>query len=230
MKENQQRQRLHAPFADDAEYLQAEYAWLAVRCRRIAAERMLRDVQDDNKGVPPTTAGTRELRCRMLELKEQEREAREGIDERLDTHRRDPVAVQLGLDEICDEYGLSQKERTILLTLSIPGIGRSIAEEILGDFMSCYGGLTVEDAIRILDPSGVADWLWLRSFLRPEGGLLRENLTSLRLSGEPSCPDTFLSADVRISIPAMARITGDDGLLFETELLAPADEVGGEEE
>jgi len=128
---------------------------------------------------------------------------------------------------MCQEYCLSQQERTILLALSIPAIGRSIAEDVLGDVMSCYGSLTVEDAIRILDPTSISDWLQFRSLLRPDGKLLQENLISLVLSGEPSFPDTFISADVRITIPALARITGDEGLLFETELPALAGEQAG---
>jgi hypothetical protein len=224
MKERQQGQRHRALIADDAEYLHAEYSWLAVISRRLSAERMLRDVLKDDNAVPPSTPGTREMRGRVMELREEERETRQEIDGRLAAHRQDPGAVQLGLDEMCEEYGLCQEERTILLALSIPAIGRSIAEELLGDIISCYGSLTVEDVIRILDPNCVSDWLRFRSFLRPDGRLLQENLISLVLSGEPSFPDTFIAADVRITIPALTRMTGDEGLLFETELPAFAEE------
>ena len=219
----------YSPFGDDPSYLQSEFAWLTVRCRRLSAERMLRDVLKDNRDLPPGTPGTREQRCRVVELREQEKEAREEIDGRLATHREDPAAVELGLDEICNEHGLSHQERTILLTLSVPAIGRSIAEEVLGDLMSLYAGATVEDIIRILDPTSISDWLQFRSLLRPEGTLLQENLISLVLSGEPSFPDTFIAADVRITIPALTRMTGDEGLLFETELPAFAEEQEGGE-
>lgn len=229
MKLNQRGQRIRVPLSD-ADCLESEYAWLSVRCRRLSAEQMLWDLLRDDKELPPSAHGSRELRCRVIELREQEREAREEIDGRLVTHRKDPGAMQLGLDEMCQEYCLSQEERTILLALSIPAIGRSIAEEVMGDLMSCYAGVTVEDVIRILDPAGVADWLRFRSLLRPDGKLLQEGLVSLVLSGEPSFADTFIGSDVRITIPALTRMTGDEGLLFETDRQAFAEEhTGGED-
>jgi len=229
MRNRQAQTPDHVPFRDDPSYLETEYSWLAVRCRRIVAERMLRDLLKDNRGLPPGTPGTREQRCRVIELREEEAEARKEIDTRLQARWRDPDAEELGLDELCEEYGLSQEERTILLVLSVPAIGRSIAEEVLGDLISCYGCLTVEDVIRSLDPTGVSDWLQFRSLLRPDGKLLQAELISLVVSGEPSFADTFINADVRISIPAVTRITGDEGLLFETELPAFAEKLGGED-
>jgi hypothetical protein len=72
----------------------------------------------------------------------------------------------------------------------------------------------------LLGPAGVADWIHYRSFLRPGEKLVQAGLISLVLSGEATAPDTFISADVRLTIPAFTRLVGDEQILFETELPA----------
>ena len=231
MKEGRSQQTEHIPFKDDPAYLQAEFAWLNIRARRIAAERTLRDgVRDEQDGRDgrPGSVGSRELRRILEALKRQESEARDVIDARLILQRGNPAALELGLDEICDEHGLGDQERTILLALCIPAIGQCVAEEVLGDLISCYGSLTVEDLIRLLGPAGVADWLSYRSFFRPDGKLVQAGLISLVLSGEPTAPDTYISADVQLTIPAFTRLVGDEQILFETELPELGDSLAGE--
>ena len=213
----------HVPYADDATYLEAEFSWLSIRARRIATERTLRDAirdEQDGRDGRPSSVGSREIRSRLEELRREEAEARDVIDARLILQRGNPEALELGLDEICQGHQLGHEERLILLALSLPAVAQSVAEEVLGELVSCYGCLTVEDIIKTLGPSGVGDWLRYRSFLRPDEKLVQSGLVSLVLSGEPTAPDTFVSADVRLTIPAFTRMVGDEQILFETELPA----------
>jgi len=204
-----------APFSSDPESLDSELRWLQVRVSRIVAERQLHNATgEEAEGDPaytkrPGRLDTRELRCRVVELKEAEARARQACDERLDLNRRERGAPTLGLDEICKEHDLSAEERLVLLTCLPLGISQRVAEMILADLLHHWGSISVADCVSVLDPKNISDWLRFRRLFRPSAPLVQNGIIEIcKASGEPG-PDTLMSADVRLTLDAFARITGD---------------------
>lgn len=123
-------------FSSDAESLDSELRWLKIRVSRIVAERQLLDATaEESDGAPayirrPGRLDSRELRCRVVELRTTEAKLRKEIDTRLDLNRRERGAPTLGLDELCKEH-LSTEERLILLTCLPLGISQSVAEKVV---------------------------------------------------------------------------------------------------
>jgi len=98
---------------------------------------------------------------------------RAELDLRLKAHRSDPKRPKLGLDQLC-ENKLSDDDRLLLIALSLPAASHKLALEVLGELGPTYfGALSVSDAIAILDPANVADWLRYRQLFRP-GAPLRK--------------------------------------------------------
>lgn len=210
------------PFSSDAEYLEAEMAWLKARTSRIMAERkVVETLAEEEDGDPahlkrPGRPGSREARCRVVEAVERETKLREGIDLRLTAHRasgRQP----LGLDVICEEHGLSAEERLVLLTALPIGLAQPIAATTLGDLLHYWGSVTVAECVVILGVKGLGDWVRLRGLFRPSGRLKRLGLIDVVLIPGPVGPDTLPCADVRLTLAAFAKIVGDPEAVTEGE-------------
>ena len=210
------------PFTSDAEYLDTELHWLRIRVSRIVAERRLADVQaEESDGDPafaqrPGRVDSREARCRVVELRTRELHLRQECDARLDLNRTQRGAPPLGLDEICREYDLVQSEERLILLACLPlGVSQYVAEKILGDLLHHWGSISVADCISVLDPKSTSDWLVYRRLFRPSAPLVQCGLIEVsRHSGEPG-PDTLPSADVRLTLEAFSKITGEPDAMKE---------------
>ena len=211
------------PYPDDPSYLDAELNWLKVRVSRIVAQRHLSDAQEEESDGDPAYArrpgrvDSRELRCRAAELRDAEKRSRDEIDARLRVNREQRGAPTLGLDELCLEHDLSPEERLILLTCLPLGISQRVAEKVLGELLQHWGSIAISDAIGVLDPKNISDWIRYRTLFRPNAPLVQHGLIEVsRHSGEPG-PDTLPSADVRLTLTAFARICGDPDAMTEAD-------------
>ena len=143
---------------------------------------------------------------------------RQEIDARLDLNRRDSGAPTLGLDEVCEEHGLNAEERLALLTALPFGISQSLAESILRDLVARHwGAASVSDAIAVLDPQDIGDWLRYRALFRPGAPLVLSGLIEIEQTIGGVGPDTLICADYRLTLEAFAKITGDGEAVTEAE-------------
>lgn len=203
------------PFPDDPTYLQAELDWLSVRVRRIVAERRAQQaLEEESDGDPahaqrPGRTSSRVARCRVVELREKERKLRDEIDARLRLNREQREACTLGLDIVATEASLSPEERVVLLALLASGVSQPVAERVLGELCHHWGAVAVSDLISVLDPQGLQDWLRYRRLFRINAPLVSNGLIEIGKANGPVGPDTLMSADVRLSLDAFSRITGD---------------------
>ena len=212
------------PFSSDHEYLDCEMAWLRSRVSRIVAEHRLADARaEESDGDPayslrPGRDGSRELRCRVVELREREQHLRQEIDARLVTNREQRGAVALGLDALCREHGLADEERQILLTALPYGISQSVAESTLKDLVHHWGSISVADCITVLDPPSIGAVIEARRYFRPaNGSLLRHGLITVSRPGGDVDPSTLMCSDVSLTLDAFARITGDREAVTEAD-------------
>jgi hypothetical protein len=211
------------PFSSDAAYLEAEMSWLRVRTARLVAERKVAEtIYDEEDGDAahlhrPGRVGSREARCRVVELRDRETKLREQIDARLQVHRSSGGGL-LGLDQVCGEHGLSAEERLVLLVALPLGISQRIAEMTLAEVLQYWGSISVGDCIIVLDPKeGLQDWIRLRGLFRPQAPLRRHGLIEVLPSRPPIGPDTLMAADLRLSLKVFGIITGDPDAVTEVE-------------
>jgi len=210
------------PFTDDPEYLEAELRWLRCRVSRLLVQRRLADASEEEAdGDPaftqrPGRMDSRRLRCRIVELREQEAKLRREIDARLQINRGQRGAHTLGLDEICKEASLGAEERLVLLTALPFGISQTLAESVLQDLVARHwGAASVSDAIAVLDPKSVSDWLRYRALFRPGASLVQSGLIEVNSPGGSVGPDTLPCADFRLTLECAGRICGDPEMITE---------------
>jgi len=203
------------PYPDDPTYLQAELDWLAVRVKRIVAERRAQEAaEEESDGDPahahrPGRTTSREARCRVVELGQREKKLRDEIDARLDLNRRQRDAHTLGLDVVCTEASLGAEERVVLLALLASAVSQPVAERVLGELCHHWGAVAVSDLISVLDPQDLAEHLRFRRLFHPNGPLVSHGLVLVgKPSGEPTASG-LPSWDVSLSLDAFARIIGD---------------------
>ena len=213
-----------SPFRDDPTYLDAELRWLRCRVSRILAERQLTDAQaeEETDGDPayarrPGRVDSRELRCRVVELRELEAKLRQEIDSRLGQSQESTAAPTLGLDSICGEHELIAEERLILLVAFPFGVSQTLAESVLGELAQHWGSIAVADAIAVLDPQRLGDWLRYRALFRPDAPLVSNGLIEIERTSGSRGPDTLPCADFRLTLETFARITGDGKVITEGE-------------
>jgi len=209
-------------FKDDPDYLQREMDWLRTRVRRIAQERKARDAHDEEEYEPdrlvrPGRVGSRDARLQAVELLERERALRNKIDARLDLNRTQRGAPTLGLDVVATEASLGAEERLILLTALPYGIAQNVAESVLGEFSRHWGAISVADAIGVLDPKNISDWLRFRRMFRPSAPLVEHGLIEVGKADGSVGPDTLMCSDIRLTLDAFSKIVGDPDALTEAD-------------
>ena len=114
----------------------------------------------------------------------------------------------LGLDAICDEYGLDDTERLVLILTTLPAVGLEFAE-VLGDVASY--GLSVmsvtPEMVGVLGGLGIADRLHLRDKLGANGKLIPAGLVEVEQPIGERVQD-FPIASLFIRPKAFSRIAG----------------------
>ena len=210
-------------YPDSPSYLDEELRWVRTRVSRILAERQLQGaMEEETDGDPaythrPGRLDSRELRCRVFELKETEKKLRNEINARLDLNRTQRGAPPLGLDEICKEFDLSAEERIVLVTCLPLAISQRVAEMTLGEMLHHWGSIAVSDLVAVLDPQGLGDWLRYRALFRPHSPLISHGLVTLGKPGGEVQPSTLMCSDVSLSLDCFARMVGDPDTMTEAD-------------
>ena len=206
------------PFRDDAEYLEAEHQNLVAKAARLSLQRRLK--QDTSPGAiavhrqwPVDDGYIAAVRQRLVEAEVVERGLRDQIDERLAVHRGTEGVAVLDLDALCEEHGLTDDERIIIIVATIVSCGSQYAEAITDALSgSHHYSLTIDDLIRLLDPHDLGGWAKARLLFHREAPLLVHGL--IEVETHPKVPTTTDLLDCRVSIThrAFATITGVEEL------------------
>ncbi len=202
-------------FLDDLDYLTSELRWLAVRARRIAAERETGSWIEGYSRNRPKVGRSAEV----AGLLRAETFMRRAIDARVDATRALEGGPKLGLDLVCDEAGLTWEERLLLLVAMLPGLSRHIVDEVLLPLnLHAWGRIAVEDALVLLDPQGPRDWARYRQYLRPGSRLVSNALLKVAMGSGPLAPDSLMDANCSLSMAAFSVIIGDPEVVQEARL------------
>lgn len=203
------------PFENDGEYIEAEIGWLATRTRRLAAAQEVTESElevgsGDHRRVGQSRQVSDDEAARVLtHWQAQEGRYRAELDARLVSHRADSDAVQLGLDTICEKHALGAKERVILITCVVVGLGEIIARQVLGPLgVGIMGSLSIDQALTILDPKTLQERLQARMFFQPTGKLIQSGLVNIEHPTRFLGPEDQLGAWLHISWDAFAQIVG----------------------
>ena len=210
-------------FRDDTEYFDQECGWLKVRATRIQVERELREAVFHEETGDDSHSDLKGLRTRRIIIMEKEAEIRRQIDTRLEVHRHDPAFKDLGTDLICSESRLCPPERTLLLGLTASAVGYDFSNEVLGGIDSLFNGITVGDAIQLLNPKCVRDWLQGRAYFYRDSPLVRDGRVVLDDEGKAkdSPKDELMVTEV-VAAPQTVELISGHSL---TAVAAPAPEI-----
>ncbi len=208
------------PFENDLDYLIAEIDWIGARVRRIVAQRQLDEQEDRLVARGPRrniVAGTVSLdlvKCLLVE----ENALRQAIDSRLSLNRT--VGPVIGLDRLCDQHGLGEFERTLILLAFVPCLGNRYCEEILWRLNTIFRSseVTVEAVAVFLELTASETAKALLHILRG-APLCKQGL--VQLPYDPGYPADGLSIGISLSGTCVAEITGIPGF---KGFCAPADE------
>ena len=196
------------PFKSNSDFLQTYYEILRLRCARIDLRRQLREdetvvhVRHRRRVGRSQQTVTQELRRRLRQVTAEEKKKQAEIDARLQAHRSDENAPELGIERIED---LAEKERMVLLILSIPTISGNMAEEVIGSVSRWRSSLSVDNLIDILDPENVEERISIRTIF-PR--LIERELITLSHHFRESSPEDSLSAGVSLTWEVCSTITG----------------------
>ena len=202
----------------DATYIDAEVEALRLRLHRLELEHRLADAEraaiESTRSPQGRGPGIPALRGTLRELTNRERRVRDEIAARLELHRADPDAPELGLDKLCREHGLGKQERLFVLALLVPCISKALADHVLQEHGGFCGRLSVTDLCFVLDPKSVEDWLNARALFRPEAPLIKSGLVVVDTYGDVTA-ETLMNANVELSLKAFSTVLSDHGALTE---------------
>jgi SpoVK/Ycf46/Vps4 family AAA+-type ATPase len=207
-----------SPYESDLEYLEDELEWIELRCKRIIIGQLVDSESDDGEGDlfyrqqhygahQPLDA----LTARHRQLREREKNQRDGIDRRLYATRE--AGEQLAIDELVEMYGLSDFERTILLLSASVTFSRRFMQ-LFGRIWNGYEALVVETVFSFCELPFSARIEHLKA-LSKAGPLVSNELISLNLGGRINSPQELLEAQIRISNRTFDFLVGDDHFMDE---------------
>ncbi len=196
------------PFGDDLACLLAEFDWGNARCRRLGAQRLLLDLEEEtNNATPPRNRRriARKLRRSIPVLRRTEDAKRGFIDARLALNRNG--GPTLGLDVIQDECGLTPFERTVLLLGCLAAAGEEYAGALdqIGSRTFFGGALCVETCWNYAEMSA-GDRLESLPMFLPSGSLVRNGL--VECCRPTVTPASLPSTTLEVTPQAFARLTG----------------------
>jgi len=203
-------------FPDDITYIEAEVSWLRSRCRRLEAERQLRDAADhvDARttvlGATTSTASQEQAR-RIPQLRSVEDTIRQEIDVRLAINRS--VGPQLGLDVLVEAHELDQFERMILLVTTIGALGSDYMD-VMSPVTLGYAHTPTLELVSVLLEQSLAERMRSRVALLPSGKLLATGLISVHV-GSIADPAEIPGAGLAISAEGFSVVTGMPELMRE---------------
>ena len=206
------------PFANDCEYLEAEFRWVKARCRYLGA-RMDAEHEAEKEhigltdGDDPQAGWPGEARTKVSSLGSAETTLRETIDARLVATRA--AGSILGLDKLVQQHDLDATERTVLLLAAMPAVGLELYDVLgrIGSFGFALMSITPE-LVATFAGLGLEGRLRLREQLGPAGKLVTGGLVEVDLPGGERCQD-FPTASVFIQNGAFEVIVGTASLDVE---------------
>ena len=202
----------------DATYIDAEVEALRLRLHRIELEHRLADaeraVTESASGPRGRGPGIPELRDMLCQVSRREKETRDEIKVNLEKHRADSDAPELGLDRLCREHDLGERERLLVLALLVPSISRPLTDHVCFEVGGFCGRLSVADLCFVLDPRTVEDWLKARALFRPKAPLVKGGLAVVDTYGAVTA-ETLMNANVELSLKAFGIILNDPDALSE---------------
>ena len=168
------------PFNSDPEYLEAEFSWVAARCRYLGARMDAeRDALDDQVGPVsaenPESVWPAETRARVSRFAAAETTLRQQTDARLEATRE--AGIVLGLDRLVDAYELDEIDRQVLVLTAMPACGLELVDVLgtIGSFGFAICSITPE-LIAVFHSLDLAGRLKLRHRLGPERKLVTARL------------------------------------------------------
>ncbi len=199
------------PFGSDAEYLEAEFAWIKARClhlgARLDAEHDARDAEPALVFADePEAAWPDETRAKVKRLGAAEAAIRDRLDARLEATRK--AGVVLGLDRLVDRHDLDQIDRQVLLLATMPAIGLELYD-VLGSVGS-FGFAVMSISPQLVTTFcglDLAGQVGLRERLGLTGKLVSAGLVEVDLPGHERCQD-FPTASIFIEPGAFDVIVG----------------------
>lgn len=213
------------PFTNDAEYFDREVEYLRLRLARIEVDRRLADAErecaESPDRRPSRAASVPELRGTLHMLAHQEQQVRDEIDARLEVHRSSD-RPELGMDRLCQEFGLNHEERLLVTALVVPAVSNELADMVLRGQGGFCGRATVTELCQVLYPRNVADWLRARAYFRHNAPLRVHGLVVMDPFGRRSVAETLPNTDLDLSLKAFAIIFNDPEA--EDEVLEDEDE------
>ena len=208
-----------APFASDCDYLEAEFNLLACRVQRLAAARELRQADRREHAEPGSVGKTRQVADddavrRLAVFADREDRLRDALDARLQAHRSDPTARQLGIDLLAATHGLGEEERLVLLSALSYAVSEERSEAIHADIgAGGYCAQNIEGLMRLLDCQSVGDRVRMRRLFAPTSPLVKGGLVVLEMYGKDALPDDLLGTRVRLTTRAFDGLVGKGATL-----------------
>lgn len=199
------------PIGSDAEYLEAEFAWIKARClhlgARLDAERDARDAEPALVFADePEAAWPDETRAKAKRLEAAEAAIRDRLDARLEATRK--AGVILGLDRLVERHDLDHIDRQVLLLATMPAVGLELFD-VLGSVAS-FGFALMSISPQLISTFcglDLAGQVGLRERLGPNGKLVSAGLVEVDLPGRERCQD-FPTASIFIEQGAFDVIVG----------------------
>jgi SpoVK/Ycf46/Vps4 family AAA+-type ATPase len=193
-------------YASDLEAMEQELSWVEARARRIAAERRLADLLSEEEPShwsrqEPVTPG--QARSRVRRYSAQEAQCKEVAIQR--------AAVSHSmLDRVCADYGLNDRERTLLVLAAAPAFSKRF-ETLYGPL--CSDGmnsstLNVEVYFNFLELS-LTERIEVRSMFRKDAPLVANDLVVVGLHDRYSEPEQLLDASLSLTWRTFQMLVGD---------------------
>jgi len=198
------------PYVDDAEYLEAELAWIDARCRHIHAKR---EASNTVAQFPVSRHESKDAN-RLLLFAWQSRKTKarnEEIHHRTELDRRLAVMRRNGggpaLDRLCGSHELGECERTLLLLAAASTITRAFEPLFadLSDFVS--EGVLCPGVLFDFLGRSTADRVRAREIFLPDRPLCREGLIDIQPMDVLADP-TFVETPIRIRARALGAMLG----------------------
>lgn len=187
------------PYETNGEYLDQEFEWLRATIARINEDK---EVSDDEVSFRLSYDENLDA------LRLSENRLRDLVDARLTSHR-EHGKFELGLDQLCNQHGLGENERLIVIALTAPAISESLGDQVLGQL--CAGAslwVTVSNCMDLLDPLDVDGWLSARSLFLSTGKLRKENIIEVRANGSDRGAFSEIEGPAYLSKQAFEIIVG----------------------
>lgn len=193
------------PFKSDAEFLDQAIAGLHARCRRIVAERTLRDARQGT-----TRDDAEEAQQKATLAVQKDRETKEALDARLAVHQEHGAFV-LGIDKLTHEADLGEDERMVLVCCFTSAISEDTAAQVFeGLDFAVYVSMTAEGIARVLEASTVGDRLRVRRMLDEQAPLRKHGLVQFTGRMNAEIPEDMNGVNVKLTAKAFDVLVGDE--------------------